>query len=291
MTKVDYLIIGAGLSGLWLAHHLKGKIIILEKSRGVGGRIATRRIEDLGFDHGALYLENKNSVIEALSKSSIKYQATQDGIFCSGGMTTLPKKLAQSLDIRKETRATALTKTSEGWKVDTDKDESFEAPVVILTAPMPQALELIDKSHIPYKKDLKEISYDKAIMALLVCDRDAYPDRLSTHLHSITPMSRRGLHPTGFVVRATPAFSEAHFDQPDERNLKLLIEDFSASFSEAPAIRHSELKKWRYVVPQACLQRAFEEIDHGLFLTGDSFFSPGASGAIGSANALIAKLT
>lgn len=48
-------IIGAGLSGLTLAHALKGRaeITVFEKARGPGGRTATRREGVYRFDHGA----------------------------------------------------------------------------------------------------------------------------------------------------------------------------------------------------------------------------------------------
>ena len=55
MTKIS--IIGAGLSGLSVAHLLKdyADITLFEKARGVSGRIASRRAEPYVFDHGAQY--------------------------------------------------------------------------------------------------------------------------------------------------------------------------------------------------------------------------------------------
>ena len=55
-------IIGAGLSGLSLAHLLKNEanITIFEKSRGAGGRISTRYAGEFQFDHGAQYFTVKS---------------------------------------------------------------------------------------------------------------------------------------------------------------------------------------------------------------------------------------
>ena len=53
-------IVGAGVAGLAAARRLAGHgipVTVLEKSRGLGGRCATRRVrtgsDELRFDHGA----------------------------------------------------------------------------------------------------------------------------------------------------------------------------------------------------------------------------------------------
>ena len=56
---LDVAIIGAGVAGLTCAqqlHQAGYKVVVLEKSRGVGGRMATRRIEETYVDHGVRYL-------------------------------------------------------------------------------------------------------------------------------------------------------------------------------------------------------------------------------------------
>ena len=55
-------IIGAGISGITLANLLdkKVKCSIFDKSRGVGGRMATRRAEPFQFNHGAQYFKVEN---------------------------------------------------------------------------------------------------------------------------------------------------------------------------------------------------------------------------------------
>ena len=48
-------IIGAGLAGLTCGKALQQAghdVVIFEKSRGIGGRLATRRAEPFYFDHG-----------------------------------------------------------------------------------------------------------------------------------------------------------------------------------------------------------------------------------------------
>ena len=59
MEKVA--IIGAGISGLALANKLKNhfEVVVFEKSRGYGGRVATRRSGEFIFDHGAQFFKAK----------------------------------------------------------------------------------------------------------------------------------------------------------------------------------------------------------------------------------------
>ena len=55
---IDVLVIGAGISGLLCASELQRagvSVRVLDKGRGVGGRMATRRMGGGRFDHGAQF--------------------------------------------------------------------------------------------------------------------------------------------------------------------------------------------------------------------------------------------
>ena len=56
-------VVGAGLSGLLVARALQargGKVVVLEKSRGLGGRLTTKRVGEAVFDTGAQYFTAKS---------------------------------------------------------------------------------------------------------------------------------------------------------------------------------------------------------------------------------------
>ena len=67
-------IIGSGISGLAAARTLNkiADITIFEKSRGIGGRIATRRANPFTFDHGAQYFLVKNADFKSFVSPYIK---------------------------------------------------------------------------------------------------------------------------------------------------------------------------------------------------------------------------
>jgi len=59
----DVAVIGAGISGLTLARALRAagrSAVVLERSRGVGGRCATRRIDGQPVDHGVAFLHGRD---------------------------------------------------------------------------------------------------------------------------------------------------------------------------------------------------------------------------------------
>jgi predicted NAD/FAD-dependent oxidoreductase len=294
MTSTDVLIVGAGISGLLLGSHLKNKSIILEKSRGVGGRIANRRVEDQGFDHGAPYLVDDPLVRETLVETGLDEEVKHDsmGIFLQNSMTRFPKNLIHDLNIKKSTRAELISRSNNSWKVTCDNGEIYESKILVITAPLPQALELLDKNDLSYQEELKTITYLKAVMALIITDDGAQPDlQLNLSTHSILPMKLRNLHPSGFVIRANPVDSDRLFDFSDEVILKELESNFLATYSKKPLIKYSELKKWRYVTPTSSLPQPYIEVHENLFLIGDAFHSPDVCGSILGALLLAEKLS
>jgi renalase len=182
----DVAIIGAGLAGLTCAqqlHQAGYSVVVLEKSRGVGGRMATRRLHDTCADHGVRYLEPQGKLlpqlIEILLQRNI-LQAWTDTIYelqptkpesvltrqasplsptpqASGlnryvapaGMTAVGKFLATGLEIWLNRRVETMMPTKEQtWHLTLDStDETpnkLTAGAVVIAIPAPQALMLLE---------------------------------------------------------------------------------------------------------------------------------------------------
>ena len=114
--KYDTLIIGAGLSGLLAARTLAGAghdVTVLDKGRGPGGRLATRRMGDATLDHGAQFFTVRSEPFAAMvhgwQAAGLVYEWCRgflpggDGFpryAVHGGMNALAKHLAIGLDVR-----------------------------------------------------------------------------------------------------------------------------------------------------------------------------------------------
>jgi renalase len=183
MSQIDVAIIGAGVAGLTCGRVLQQagyRVVLLEKSRGVGGRLATRRLHETRADHGSCYLSPKGELFRELIEDLVEegvvkvwtdcvYGFTpEDGLYASTdrrdripryvapeGMNAIAKYLSSGLNIQFNQRAIALTLTRDRtWQItleNTHPDSAnnlittnLEAKAVIVTVPAPQAIALLE---------------------------------------------------------------------------------------------------------------------------------------------------
>lgn len=88
-------------------------------------------------------------------------------------MTSLAKHLARDMVIRTERHVVALRRTSDGWSAETAIGESFLAGAVVLTAPVPQSLAILEAGEVTLAPEMRarlgSIEYARclAVMAVL----------------------------------------------------------------------------------------------------------------------------
>lgn len=164
-------VIGAGIAGLAAARTLADAgfaVHIYEKSRGLGGRAASRRLDRFQFDHGAQYFtarspQFRSVVAGLLDAGSVAawtpriFRLTSDGarepaadadrFVGVPGMSSLGRALAGDLPVTKGTRISTLHRRGGGW-TPVSADENLLEPVeaVIITCPAPQAAELLQSA-------------------------------------------------------------------------------------------------------------------------------------------------
>jgi len=298
----DFLIVGAGITGLHLCWKLKAfdsnsQALIVEKSKSCGGRMATRRIGASRFDHGAQFVKHSPISDEIISlwrelKVVQEYRYTSELSYCGIlGMTAPAKKIAENLNVIYNCKIVRIHKEGGEWVVHGENDQLYRTKNVILTAPLPQALELLHNSEISFDEELKNITYAKAISMLIFLSSDfqqpiGYSDQVDRDIYSISSQSAKGLsEKVAYTVTLGPEWSESHFEAPD----KSAIETFKLLFSQKfPGLdfQVADLKKWRYSHPLITDKNPFYQPAEGLFLAGDAFGGPSINGALHSSLSL-----
>ncbi|MDZ7995739.1 MAG: NAD(P)/FAD-dependent oxidoreductase [Nostoc sp. EfeVER01] len=167
----DIAVIGAGIAGLVCAQQLSQagySVVVVEKSRGLGGRLATRRLHGTFADHGACYLKPKGELfrhfVEILRDRHILevwtdevYELTTGAplsepknrsprYVAPGGMSAIAKSLAPGLEILLSQRVIAITPTPEhSWRLTLESsNEELTAKAIVVAIPAPQAVMLLE---------------------------------------------------------------------------------------------------------------------------------------------------
>ncbi|MFN8611908.1 MAG: FAD-dependent oxidoreductase [Vulcanimicrobiota bacterium] len=161
-------IVGAGLSGVVLARSLRAagcQVELLEKSRGPGGRLSTRRMQGDHFDHGAQFFtarsrEFREFIGPALSagvlsewrprlvnlggRRPFKRPWFEPHYVAVPGMNAWVKQLACGLPIVPEWTVSRLERRESLWWI-CSSDEQWRGPydLVCSTAPAEQSATLL----------------------------------------------------------------------------------------------------------------------------------------------------
>jgi renalase len=162
-------IVGAGLAGLSCARTLVQRgvaVQVFDKSRGVSGRMATRRADaQLQFDHGAQYftartpgfrrdLETwcqqglaaqwRGRIVE-VTAAGVREKTDQPERYVGvPGMTAIARQLSSALPLQLETEVQSLERTGSGWLLTgADGRRCGEFPRVVIALPAPQASVLV----------------------------------------------------------------------------------------------------------------------------------------------------
>ena len=171
MTTVA--VVGAGLSGLITARGLSRDhdVTVFEKSRSVGGRIATRYIGGCEFDHGAQFFIVRSAAFQAFLQPLIEQEivANWPARFAEferskvvatrqwndenrhyvgmPRMNAIGKWLATELDVRLLRTVAGLERRNNRWLLlDPEGGTLGEFEWVIVTAPAPQTNTLLNAS-------------------------------------------------------------------------------------------------------------------------------------------------
>ncbi|TCI30101.1 deoxyribodipyrimidine photolyase [Exiguobacterium sp. SL-10] len=282
-------IIGAGLSGIVAARDLvrHGHTVeLIEKSRSVGGRLATRRIGDGKADHGAVYFTVrgealKQDVADWIERELVRvwYADPYPRYVAIDGMNTLAKHLAEGLTVHLSERAEVVMLENETVVVKTDVTTRHYDRLLI-TSPLPQTFDLL--TDFAVDPALRELTYAPTFVGLFefgseitighegILDTDLAPGVLK-----VINNHQKGISATELVsVYMDESWSEEWYERADEDTLRE-IERLLQSVTGSAVIRSRQLKRWRYAQATDVWAEPYYPLrDAPIFLAGDVFLEP-----------------
>jgi renalase len=279
----DIAVIGAGMAGLVCAQQLTQagySVLVVEKSRGLGGRLATRRLYGTWADHGACYLKPQGELCQNLVQLLCDRHILKDWTdntqlnstpryIAPEGMSAIAKFLAQGLEVWKNQRVIAINPTPENsWSLTLESgDAELIVKAVVLAIPAPQALMLLSPlgENVLGKEfldNLSSVEFAPCISAMAGYPANSqllphWQDQKLTNdavLGWIGLDSSKRLHPQQpvFVFQSNANFAQLHLDSPDlqpvgQEMLQKAAQNLKLSWLETP--EWMQVHRWRYAFP------------------------------------------
>ncbi len=287
-------VVGAGLAGIAAARELVAgghEVVVFEKSRGLGGRLAARRAEGAVLDHGSpVVAAPPGSALRALADTLPADDRVDlpDGLAWGSGATRLPKLLAAGLDVRLGVRLAALRPAGGAIELGDEQGNTHGvADAVVVTAPAPQAADLLERGADRGERVrlLRGLAYAPAVMVLagVAGVADDVPVALRPGDGPVAEVRRErakvraaagGVEPV--VARLGPEDSARLLDASDAEALALALPALAAALGTRGDPAWAQVKRWRYAVPEGALDEdALNPAGDPVVVAGDTVTGAG----------------
>ncbi|HWJ07645.1 MAG TPA: FAD-dependent oxidoreductase [Steroidobacteraceae bacterium] len=279
MAEVRIAVIGAGIAGLACAHELAradASVTVFERSRGLGGRLATRRQGDLAFDHGAQFLTARSrafvnyaqltvraGVLDAWRPRIVEDGRThwpapiEDWWIGTPGMSALVRPLARNLDIQTGVAVHELLSGQRGWELQTDSGrENGVFRAVAVAVPAPQAQGLLGP-HGRSFRHLNDVRMAPCWTGMFAFDRpldfgvDVMRWTQGPLVWAASNSSKPGRlpRPQCWVVHASSTWSRERLEVDSQQMARQLLEAFTDAVGVAlPAPSYAIAHRWRHAL-------------------------------------------
>jgi predicted NAD/FAD-dependent oxidoreductase len=316
---VPIVIIGAGMAGLSAASALvqAGQApVIFDKGRGIGGRVATRRVmlpdgTQLQFDHGAQFATAKGAgfaaVLGALQTAGLAVEWNTGGdtgngrsqIIGAPAMSSLARGIAQAagLQIVQNAAATSVRQDGALWCINFADGSVVQTERVILTVPAPQLAALLGPDHdaagtgasLPMQPCLTLIAAARAPAPFTAARDNAQDLAWIAQDNSKSGRASDGL--TTWVAQSNLSFSLEHLEKSSDQICALMLPLLCARLGlTADDMVFSAAHRWRYARADVPLGEPFLHPSAGLYIGGDWCLGPRIEAAWDSGAAIAADI-
>jgi predicted NAD/FAD-dependent oxidoreductase len=314
-------VIGAGLAGITFAYTMKDKfnVKIFEKSRGVGGRMSTRKETPYIFDHGAQFFKIKTNecknffsplfaqeiiqpwsfklaYFEGNHLREIKIIKNADKFYVGvPNMDSILKYISRDCNVVLETKIKKIKRKNGKWEFYDQNEKSHGIyDWVILTLPAEQSLNLISNkiSFYPYLEKIKMkgcYSLMVGINKSLQLDFDAaFIEKKDIAWLALNDSKPSRMKTRCLLINSSYEYATKNINTPKDKVLEYLL-NISSNLINYNLFKSSFIKlhQWRYAEAE-CSPKENYFIDHEnkIAICGDWLVNSRVEGAFLSANEL-----
>lgn len=279
VREAEILIIGGGMAGLLAARALQTdgrEVLVLDKGRGFGGRMAGRSFAGATFEHGAHFLEARTprfiAQVEAWCRAGVAekwYQPMgeeEDPPFrfrAKPSMTALARFLATGSEVLRDHKVESLDLEGNRWSARLEKGGRVLAAAALVTCPVPQSLALLDQGGFALptaaRAALASITYERCLTVMAALDG---PSRLSSPGllapgsgpidrlcdHRIQGASSR----SAVTIQAGHQFSLENWERPRQEVAAEILE--AAGPWLGSPVTEFQIHGWKFCRPLDCLE-------------------------------------
>jgi len=307
------VVIGSGMAGLTAARLLAGAghdVVVLDKGRRPGGRMATEELAGgARADKGAQFFTVRSPalddevdrwVADGLVHPWCSGFGSDDGhprFVVTGGMARLPAYMSRGLDVRQSVTVDTVQPVADGWLVCWPESHGGPAgahrcDAVVVTAPVPQAASLLgDGVPVP------DLRYDATLSLVLALDGPTVipaPGGVQMVDHPVWSwvgdnVAKGVSDLPALTLHSTAALATARWEDESGVLTDDLIVAAGPWLGDAGVVA-ARLQRWRYATPTGPHPERCLEVAPGIVLAGDAFGGPRIEGAFLSGVAAVEAL-
>ena len=266
--SVRVAVVGAGLAGLACAEGLAAAghgVTLLDKGRGPGGRMSTRRTpEGWAFDHGAPWFAARDAdFCAALADWEEQGLAARwpdvAGELWVGvpGMNALVAHLAGRHAVEFGVQVSALVRAGQGWMIHAGQRALGPFDAVVLAIPAEQAALLAGLHDFAMGRAAVQVASLPCWTGLFGFDEALGGADVIRDTGAIHVALRNGGKPgrgakEAWVVHASQAWSQSHLEMDKEAVAPLLLAELAQGLGrDLPVPGVSMAHRWRFAMPRA----------------------------------------
>lgn len=304
-------IIGAGMAGLACAERLVNQgrdVMLLDRGRGPGGRMSTRRIQTAAgeacFDHGAQYFTVRDGAFRRRVDTWISQglvapwpPAGNDAYVGVPAMKAPVRQMASQQTVHWTSPVTRIERSGRGWRLVLDRDEIVDVDIAVVATPAENAAALMasvapdlsGRAHAAPSEPCWTVMLAFAELVPVAQDCWRGGEIVGWAARNTSKPGRIG--PESWVVQASPDWSRSHIEaDPDwvAATLKAALSNLLGA--ELPPSAGQSSHRWRFARSGADGSGAIFDYDRRIGMCGDWLIGPRVEAAWLSGTALAEQI-